>query len=167
MAITKITGFWTFFCNPKYWEVDVFLAKHPIGKKSQYRIASWQKDFFEAGQLGVIRVGVDTRTKAQLNGKKKLNKGIYAIVEIMGKPTVPKIPKFKIAGQLGERTRYSVPIKYVKNYIHQPILLSEIEHDYIIQCDRYLLNGIQAASMPLLEDTFNRLLLYGEEKLAV
>lgn len=165
MPKTKITGYWTFFCNPKYWAIDDFLLKIKPNFKSEYRIASWQKNFFEKGQLGVIRVGTDGRSKAQLNGRKKLNKGIYAIVEIIGSPYQQGKSKsdFKINQQKDESGRFVVPIKYTRNYIENPILFSDLENDIMIKSDLYLLKGIQAASMPLLEDSFNRILLYGEE----
>ena len=165
MPKTKITGYWTFFCNPKYWAVDDFLLIIKPNFKSEYRIASWQKNFFEKGQLGVIRVGIDGRSKAQLNGRKKLDKGVYAIVEIIGSPYQQQKSKldFKISQQRDESGRFVVPIKYIRNYIKNPILFSDLENDIMIKSDLYLLKGIQAASMPLLEDSFNRILLYGEE----
>jgi len=165
MAKTKITGFWTFYCNPKYWAVDEFLLTAKSQEKSEYRITSWQKDHFKKGQLGVIRVGIDGRNKAQLNGREKLEKGIYAIVEIIGIPAQHTKSKsnFKIKRNKHESERLIVPIKYIRNYIKNPVLFTDIENDIIIKSDAYLLKGIQAASMPLLEDTFNRILLYGEE----
>jgi len=165
MAKTKITGYWTFFCNPKYWDVQEFLMNIDIGFNSEYRITSWQKKYFEKGQFGVIRVGADGRTASVLNGREKLAKGVYAIVEIMG-PAFQhsaSVSSFKIEHQKGESDRYMVPIRYVRNYIRNPVLFSEIENDTIMKSDSYLLKGIQAASMPLQEDVFNRILLYGEE----
>lgn len=165
MPKVKITGFWTFFCNPKLWDIQAFLADQGQDFESEYRITSWQKDYFEKGQMGVIRVGADGRTKAQLSGRKKLEKGVYAIVEILGPPYRQKSTKtFKIEGQKGENGRYMVPIKYVRNYIGNPILFSDIEDDAVIRNDWYLLKGIQAASMPLTEEAFNKILLYGEDR---
>lgn len=165
MPKTKITGYWTFFCNPKYWAVDEFLFNIKPNSKSEYRITSWQKKHFEKGQLGVIRVGYDGRSKAQLKGRKKLFKGVYAIVEIIGTPFQQGKSKsdFKINQQKDESGRYVVPIKYIRNYIENPILLSDLANDIVIKTDSFLLKGIQAASMPLLEDAFNKILLYGEE----
>lgn len=165
MPKTKITGFWTFFCNPKYWAVDEFLLNIKPNFVSEYRITSWQKNHFEKGQLGVIRVGIDGRNQTQLDGRKKLERGIYAIVEIMGSP-VPQVKEklgFKIEHQKGESGRFVVPIKYIRNYIESPVLFSAIENDIVIRSDLYLLKGVQAASIPLVEDVFNRILLYGEE----
>ena len=168
MGNTKFTGYWTFFCNPKYWEVDEFLRDLPHEALSEYRIASWQKQHFEKGQYGVIRVGNDGRSKAQLKGKPKLKKGIYAIVQIVGTPILQANSKtgFRISKNRDESGRLVVPIKYVRNYIEAPILFSSIENDKSVRNDPYLLKGIQAASMPLLEESFNRILLYGEDKQA-
>jgi hypothetical protein len=165
MPKTKITGYWTFFCNPKYWAVDEFLFNIKPNFKSEYRITTWQRNYFEKGQLGVIRVGTDGRNKTQLNGGKKLSKGVYAIVEIIGKPLPQGKSKsdFKINQQKNESGRFVVPIKYIRNYIDNPVLFSDFENDIVLKSDLYLLKGIQAASMPLSEDSFNRILLYGEE----
>ena len=165
MSKIKATGFWTFYCNPKYWAVDDFLLNIKPNFVSEYRITSWQKKHFGIGQLGVIRVGYDTRSKTQLNGKKRLERGIYAIVEIIGLPFQhkPANSDFRIEHQKGESERLVVPIKYIRIYIEKPVLLSDIENDIVIRSDKYLLKGVQAASMPLIEDVFNRILLYGEE----
>jgi hypothetical protein len=166
MHRVQTTGYWTFFCNPKYWAIDSFLSEVNFNPKSQYRITSWQKESFERGQLGVIRVGTDIRTKLELNGRKRLERGIYALVEVDGEPflTPGTGSSFKIENQKNEAARYSVPIRYLNNYIFNPILLSELLHDQVIGQDRYLLKGIQAATMPLQKDTFDRLLLYAENK---
>jgi hypothetical protein len=164
MSKTKLTGFWTFFCNPKYWPIDDFLHNAELECVSKYRITSWQKVHFAAGQLGVIRVGSDLRTIAERKGGERLQKGIYAIVEIIGSPYIEESDTFKIEHQKKESGRWVVPIKYIRNYIKQPILLANIKDDFIIKRDSYLLKGIQAASMPLDEDAFNQILLYGEQE---
>jgi len=167
MQKVKFTGYWTFFCNPKYWAIDDFLLNIDTDFISQYRITTWQKNYFKEGQLGIIRVGLDSRNKLQLNNKKKLERGIYAIIEIVGQPIVQvnSQSNFKINHQKSEIGRYVVPIKYIRNYIKKPVLFSDIENDFIIKSDSYLLKGHQAASMPLSENVFNRILLYGEEGL--
>jgi hypothetical protein len=164
MLKTKLTGFWTFFCNPKYWPIDDFLHNAEQDCVSKYRITSWQKGYFEAGQLGVIRVGADLRTIAERNGRERLQKGIYAIVEIIDLPYIEGGGIFKIEHQKKESGRWVVPIKYIRNYIKHPVLLANIKDDFIVRKDAYLLKGIQAASMPLDEDAFNQILLYGEQE---
>ena len=84
MANVEITGFWTFFCNPAKWQIDeCFLAGEEIGS---FKVTSWQEPYFEPGQFGIIRVGQDRRSKKLLGHKKKLEPGVYAIVEILSKP---------------------------------------------------------------------------------
>src|SRR5262245_22865799 len=77
------TGFWTFFCNPSKWDIDLFLAHgHEYG---DYHITPWQAKYFRSGQFGVIRVGKDTRNRKTLAGRERLEAGVYAVVEILGK----------------------------------------------------------------------------------
>ena len=45
----KITGFWTFFCNPAKWQIDDFLLK---GKKfDSFEVTAWQEKYFEPVSL--------------------------------------------------------------------------------------------------------------------
>src|SRR5688572_14328561 len=62
------TGYWTFFCNPRMWEIDRFLDTGIV--EDNFQITNWQRDWFEAGQKAVIRVGNDFRTLKQLDGRK-------------------------------------------------------------------------------------------------
>jgi hypothetical protein len=160
-AKTNLTGYWTFFCNPKYWAIDAFLSASPFVSDSEYRIASWQREYFSKGQLGVVRVGLDSRSLKHLGGRERLRRGIYAIVEVTGSP-IPE--KWMLdPSRSPNRSRLCVPIRYIRNYLDRPVLLTAIEHDSVIRSDRYLITGYQAASMPLAKDAFNRVLLYGEE----
>ena len=83
---TEVTGYWTFFCNPAKWQIDQFLATNT--EYDTYRVNDWYKDSVKPGQLGVIRVGVDKRTKEQLGTRQKLSSGIYAVVEILDSPKI-------------------------------------------------------------------------------
>lgn len=83
---TEITGYWTFFCNPQIWEIDKFLATNV--EYDTYQVNGWYKDNINPGQLGVIRVGNDNRSKEQLGERKKLSSGIYAVVEILDTPKI-------------------------------------------------------------------------------
>ncbi|WLR60154.1 DUF3427 domain-containing protein [Guptibacillus hwajinpoensis] len=147
------TGFWTFFCNPKKWAIDDFLSKNIV--EDSFSITPWQKDWFKKGQLGVIRVGHDYRNNNQLEGKKKLQRGIYAIVEVTGPPFISA----DIDEHYYEDTNqinYRVPIKYRLNLLKEPILLDEFDSHEVIY-DKYLLKGFQASTMPLSPDTFRSL----------
>jgi len=146
--VTEPTGYWTFFCNPQKWRIDDFLLSGEI--YDTFSIANHHKDYFEKGQLGVIRVGRDRRSKKQLAGKPRLNPGIYAIVEILDKPQLMKSTKNDYWENIedSEKIRYRVPIKYVKNLIRTPILLEELNLNNA-KYDKYLIEGLQASTMPL------------------
>lgn len=143
------TGFWTFFCNPKKWAIDDFLASNKV--EDTFSITSWQKDWFKQGQIGVIRVGRDYRNKEQLNGKEKLKRGIYAVVEITGQPIFSS-DRDEYYYEENNQENYRVPVRYIRNLLNRPILLEELkldDHEY----DKYLVEGFQASSMPLNPQT--------------
>lgn len=149
----EFTRYWTFFCNPAKWEIDGFLSSNE--KYDTFTVTDWQKDWFQKGQLGVIRVGVDRRTREQLMGKSKLKPGIYAVVEILSVATYRIEPKPQYWLERGEQTRerYRVDIKIIRNLIDNPVLLEEIKLAPI-QVDKHLIEGFQASSMPLDSSTF-------------
>ncbi len=159
------TGYWTFFCNPKKWEIDKFLESGKL--YDTYQTTDWQREHFQPGQLAIIRVGIDTRTKRELEGRPKLVSGVYAIVEIL---SIAKIrgnepDKFWREWTDKELEKPIVEIRYLKNLIHSPLLLESIKSDNDIQKDKYLLSGFQASSMPLEKSTFERIIqLTGNEE---
>ena len=51
---TYPTDSWTFFCNPRIWEIDRHLASNP--PEGNYRISPYQQSWFEVGQLGVFSI---------------------------------------------------------------------------------------------------------------
>ncbi len=144
------TGCWTFFCNPNKWAMDQFLLS---GKTNDsFSITAWQKDWFEIGQFGVIRVGNDTRSREQLNGLERMSRGIYAIVQVTG------LPEYRNAHdpyyyEEEDKKRYHVPIRYVYSNYENPIRLDDWELEPCKE-DTYLMNGFQASSMPLNSATF-------------
>jgi hypothetical protein len=154
------TGFWTFFCNPAKWPLDEYLPKWRTGHRSHYFITSWQKDWFSIGDVGFIRVGHDQRSLFELNGKNRLERGVYALIEVTD---LPKNDLDFRENKSGIKPYY-VRIKYLRNYIKKPILLTELVMDPTIKTDPYLLKGHQASTMPLKEEVFNRILLYGEDR---
>lgn len=152
-AKTKPTGYWIFFCNPKRWAIDDFLQSGEVF--DTFSVTEWQKGWFERGQLGVIRVGWDRRTLKQLSGKKRLQSGIYAIVEILGKPELSASDKtgYWYDNSEGEKARYRVPIKYLKSLLKRPVCLERLKASNI-HSDKHLMNGFQASTMPLNSETF-------------
>lgn len=143
------TGFWTFFCNPKKWAIDDFLLSNKI--EDTFSITEWQKDWFKKGQIGVIRVGHDYRSKEQLDGKPRLKRGIYAVVEVIGEP-VYSSDRDEHYYEENNQNSFRVPVRYIRNLLYKPLLLEDLdlqEHEY----DKYLIEGFQASSMPLNPQT--------------
>jgi hypothetical protein len=156
--MVPVTGYWTFMCNPAKWQLDRFLEEN-----IQYDVWHFNKWFlqdYKPGQLGVIRIGHDNRTKSQLQNHPRLERGVYAIVEIISHPHKRNDPpdKFWLKWGADDQERPVVDVKYIVNLLKQPILLSEIENDPDIKTDRYLIRGFEAVSMPLNELAFTRLL---------
>ena len=151
------TGYWTFFCNPAKWEIDEFL-KEEI-EFDTYTISSYHKDFIKKGHWGIIRVGKDKRTKQKLNGKPRLQSGIYAIVKVISDPAISPSNSLKnwTNEDEGSKERYRVKIQYVKSLLDTPILLEQLnlnESEY----DPYLIKGQMASTMPLNPLAFKKIL---------
>jgi hypothetical protein len=162
---TQITGYWTFFCNPAKWEIDRFLATDP--QYDTYEVTRWQRDYCKPGQLGVIRVGVDRRTKRQLRDRHRLRAGIYALVEVVSEPyhTEQAPDGFWLEWNEQHAEKPSIDIRILGNFLNHPILIDELRLLPEID-DPYLLNGFRAASMPLREESFKGILrLTGEDAL--
>lgn len=157
---TDPTGYWTFFCNPAKWAIDRFLATNT--EQDDYMVTTWQGDYFRAGQLGVIRVGHDKRKRQQLGPSGRLTRGIYAVVQIEGpaRPSTHGEDPFWLEAPKGH-DRLSVPIKYVRNLLANPLSLDALAKDPAVN-DKWLIRGFQSASMPLQSSTFRRILALAE-----
>lgn len=153
----EFTGYWTFFCNPRKWYIDEFLLSGET--EDSFSISEFHKNSFKPGQLGVIRVGHDKRTLSQLDGKRRLKRGIYAVVEILDEPKLRKSTKKSYWEDEGDRDeiRYRVKIKYLKSLLNKPILLDNLNllaEEY----DKHLIEGQQGSSMPLNRLAFEKIL---------
>lgn len=142
--------------NPARWQSDLFLASGRT--EFQYLISNnWNQDYISPGQLGVIRVGVDRRTRAVLNGREKLMAGVYAVVEVISFPYQRETidPGFWLGDRehiLGEA---SVRLRVVKNLINNPILLNQLD---VNEDDKHLIRGFEGRTMPLSPKTFEKIL---------
>ena len=118
--MVDFTGYWTFFCNPKRWDIDDFLSSGKV--YDTFTVTDWQKEQFKRGQLGVVRVGYDNRTLEQLGDKERLNRGIYALVEVLGEASLMEesFSDYINDEELIEQ-RYRVEIKYIKSLLNNPI----------------------------------------------
>jgi hypothetical protein len=162
---TEITGYWTFFCNPAKWEIDRFLSTNPT--YDTYEVTRWQQDYCKPGQLGVIRVGVDRRTKRQLGDRHRLRPGIYALIEVVSEPYHREQPPddFWLTSSEQQSEMPNIDIRFLGNFLNHPIFIDELRLLPEID-DPYLLNGFRAASMPLRKESFKGILrLTGDDEL--
>ncbi len=158
----KNTGYWVFFCNPKYWQIDDFLETDEVN--STWRITEFQKEYFQKGQYAIVRVGKDSRTKSELEGKERLQAGIYGIVEIMSSAeSMPDADdQFWINTEMYKEERLKVKIRYIKKLLDYPILLSDLKDMSYFSGEKALLNGRQASSWSIEKEVFNKILELAE-----
>ncbi len=130
---TSPTGYWTFFNNPQKWEIDKELTAK--GEIFSYRVTH-KLERFNRGDMGVIRVGPDKRSKKVRGKREKLEAGIYAVVQI-----------------LEPNPDGGIQLKIIQNCLNNPVLLDTLKADHRFK-DKYILNGYQGSSMPLQEKAY-------------
>ncbi|MEM6343759.1 MAG: hypothetical protein AAF927_07755 [Bacteroidota bacterium] len=161
MGKTAPTGYWTLMCNPRKWEADRFLRSGLTEDSWRMIPYNRKQDWFEVGQLAVIRVGRDGRTKKELAGRKKMLPGIYALVELIAPPAElgPNKPGFYLPTAKGsDNVVPRIKIRLVENLIDRPLLLEELATYPEIQEDPYLVCSQQASLMPLHPVAMRKLL---------
>lgn len=149
------SGYWIFFCNPRYWQIDEFLETEEVN--STWRIPEWQKAYFKKGQLAVVRVGNDTRTKVELAGKTRLQAGVYGIVEIL---SVAKLmpdsdSQFWLSKEKYEENRLRVKIRYRKKLLDAPILLDDLRSRAEFEKEKPLLGGRRVSCWSIRKEAFD------------
>lgn len=149
------SGYWVFNCNPKMWAIDEFLEDET--EISTWKVTDWHKDDIEKGQQGLIRVGHDHRTKKELSGRKKLERGIYAVVEVLGKPqySADIEDPFWIDEEKSEEKAFRVKIKYLNSFLHNPILLDELSEIPGLEEETALVKGVRTSSSEIRKETFD------------
>ncbi|QJA09085.1 EVE domain-containing protein [Romboutsia sp. CE17] len=156
MENTKI-NYWTFFANPKQWYIDDFLNSDKCNDEVYYKIRPCDRKNIDIGDKGLIRVGIDHRTKKSLRGKEKLKPGIYAIIEVVSKPEYIKDSDLEFYDgdyeNSGDKEMWRIKFKIIKNLIDSPIIFNEIENE-VLSRDKYLVKGFQASTMPLIKESF-------------
>jgi len=152
------TGYWIFYCNPRLWEIDDYLDIGEI--YSTWTITDWQKDFFRKGDKGIIRVGEDKRTKAQLNGKQRLESGIYAIVEIVSAADfiMDSDGKHWLDPNRTDEKRLRVRIKILNNLLAKPIYKRDLMHYTETSLDDALISGRQNSSWALSKKAYDKII---------
>lgn len=160
------TGYWMFICNPEKWAIDKFLATNQ--HNDRYQVTETRKHQFAPGQLGVIRVGTDRRSRKVLDGHNKLERGIYGIVQVLSE-SYPR-PLNASDSYWSDPNHYQnqrsvVDIRYLSNLLNSPVLLTELKaHDFI---DPSVIEGRQESSFPLQRETFELILKLSHSESAV
>lgn len=152
------TGYWIFYCNPKLWEIDSFLEEGT--EISTWKVTDWQKKYFKKGQLGLVRVGTDRRTLKELNGKKRLDKGVYAVVEILEEPIFKEDIRdsFWLDDDKPKENAWRVKIKYVKNLINKPVLIENLAKIPDLKSEKALIEGTRNSTWSISEKSFKKVI---------
>ncbi len=149
--------YWVFVCNPKKWAIDEFLEQgndHGI-----WGIRKSDRDKISPGQLGIIRVGEDRRTQKELQGKDRLNAGIYALCEIESEAIYGKNTgdNFWRTGHEPQSKRFVVKIRYLKTYLSTPLTIQKLKKE-VPNISNLLLDGFQASSFPISSEDFHHII---------
>jgi hypothetical protein len=132
---TARTGFWVFVATPRAYPIDLFLRERLPRNKG---ISVWTvrgTDDLQQGDFGLVRVGTDGRTKALLKddgAAKKLESGIYAVCEVLDRPSRTLTDKDADLWRSQESSSRAtdlpkVPIKYLWSSLSAPLLLDELK----------------------------------------
>ncbi|KDM68268.1 EVE domain-containing protein [Acidiphilium sp. JA12-A1] len=145
--------FWVFVCNPQKWAIDEFLAR-------SIEVDSWgvrptDRDKFKPGQLGIIRVGQDRRTKAERGGRSQLESGIYAICEVLTEAydATGPIDEFWSPGSEREPGWPTVGIRYLRTFLDKSLPITRLREE-LPAVSHLLLDGFQGSTFPISGNDF-------------
>jgi predicted HNH restriction endonuclease/predicted RNA-binding protein with PUA-like domain len=155
--------YWVFVCNPKKWAIDRFFDRNI--EHDEWGVRPSDQHKFAPGQLGVVRVGVDRRSKLQRDAKPSLEPGIYALCEVESEafPGTGANDEFWVDGEGREPGWPTVKIRYLRTYRDRPLTIERLNAERP-NISRLLLDGFQAASFPITASDFHAVLeLLGED----
>jgi len=143
-------------CNPKKWAVDRFLEERisadtwGVGETYKYKI--------KAGHLAILRVGADTRTKKELQGRPKLRPGIFAFCEVIGEVFPGSAANEKYWSDAHRRPEGfpTVKIRYLRTMEKNPVSLETLKA--LNNIDQLIVNGHQNSLLPILKEDFDAIL---------
>ena len=144
----EISGYWMFMCNPNKWEIDRFIESGVL--EDTYSISEYHKDYFRKGQMGIVRMGRDSRPKKKLGTNPRLLPGIYAVVQVLSVPEMLVSDKgdYWIDREERLKPRLRVRLKYLSTHIEDPILLVDLSYTQIAHDDPLLTKGFQVSIFP-------------------
>jgi len=148
LAPAKENSFWMLVCNPRKWAVDEFLAR-------SIEVDSWgvrrsDRDKFKPGQLAIIRVGQDRRSRSERDGRPQLEPGIYAICQVLTEPyeATGASDEFWFSGNERDKGWPTVGIRYLKTFLDSPLRIETLQ-EKAPGVSKQLLNGFQGSTFPL------------------
>jgi len=156
--------YWVLVCNPAKWAIDEFLDSGTT--TDMWRVRPSDASKFGAGQLAIMRVGIDRRTASEREGGEPLKAGIYAICGIEGPSTsgTGANDAYWAAGEGGDQGRPSVRIRYLRSYLARPLTIERLRQERP-GLSRLLLDGFQGASFPISAHDFHDVIeVLGEDQ---
>lgn len=154
--------YWVFVCNPKKWAIDRFLEQRI--EHDSWGVRPCDRDRFAAGQLGIVRVGIDSRSAKQRQGRERLKPGIYALCEVESTAFLGTgaADEFWARGEERNPGWPTVGIRYLRVYRHNALTIERMRIEKP-NLSPFLLNGLQASSFPISAADFRDVLaLLGE-----
>lgn len=142
------TGFWLFICNTRFWNADAWLG---LGETELlYKISDHHRTDMAAGQLGLLRLNKDVRSRTKRGGRPPHDAGIYAVVEVAGIPAFRSDPDIRAYNSADDAAKpaWRVPIRVVANLLHAPVLASSLPDDEEFQHIHLPLNTSTLAMKP-------------------
>jgi hypothetical protein len=148
------TGFWIFVCNTSQWEGDRWLAKDE--SELFYKISKHHRADFRPGQLGVLRLNDDRRSKADRGTRPPIKAGIYAIVETLGIAEYRADPdvRFYREPEKARGAAWRVRLRVVANLLDHPVLASRLPHE---EDFAHIHRPLQTATLALKESAFSHI----------
>lgn len=148
-------GYWIFCSNPARWAIDRFLESGT--RDDSWGVPPHQARHFAAGQRGFVRVGVDVRGKAQLQGRPRMRPGIYAHCEVRSAARADaEKPDPYWLEQPSARERPTVDLRYLASYLDRPLLIDTLRL-IAPDIDPLVLRGFRQASFPITRETYRRM----------
>lgn len=152
-AVDISERYWVLVCNPAKWAIDRFLESGVT--RDSWGVRPFDAPSFAAGQLAIVRVGIDRRSAAARDGRPLLEPGIYAICEIEGQsyPGTGASDEFWAAGSARNPDWPTVGLRYLRNYLSKPLSIERLKQERP-HLSHLLLDGFQAASFPISASDF-------------
>lgn len=156
-AASAEVPYWVFVCNPKKWNIDRFLADGVV--RDTWGVRPSDRARFAAGQLAIVRVGVDQRSSVERQGRERLEAGIYALCEIESEAFdgVGAAEPYWTDGAARQPGWPTVTIRYLRTFADRPLTIDRLKRE-AGTLSPLLLNGFQAASFPIPERDFRSVL---------